>query len=132
MRRIEWMAVGWGGLAAAIGLLATSSTGEGVRLGVVGVSFLVGGFLAGVRAEELRALHAALAAAAGYLFYAVFVLFATLADALGGPTSPGFLPGENATWGLTALVGLTFAVIGGVLASYWLRPQRRDQHRRTA
>jgi len=132
MRRIEWMAVGWGGLAAAIGLLATSSAGEGVRLGVVVVSFLVGGFLAGVRAEELRALHGALAAVAGYLFYAVFVLFATLADVLGGPDSPGFLPGPNATWGLTALVGIVLAVVGGVIASHWLRPQRRDQHRRMA
>ncbi len=132
MRRIEWMAVGWGGLAAAIGLLATAGSGEAARLIAVAAAFPIGGFLAGVRAPDLRAVHAALAAVVGYLFHAVFVMFATLADMLGGPGSPGFLPGSNTTWWLTALVGVALAVIGGVVASTWLRPQGRDQRRRAA
>jgi len=126
------MAVGWGGLAASIGLLVTTNAGEGARLIAVVVSFFVGGFLAGVRATDLRTVHAALAAVMGYVFNAIFVIFAEVADLLGGPDSPGFMPGANGTWGLTALVGLALAVIGGTVAANWLRPQGRDQRRRAA
>lgn len=132
MRRIEWMAVGWGGLIAAIGLLIGAGRGDTTLLASVVVAFLVGGFLAGVRAAELRPVNAAFAAIAAYLFHGVFTLLAHVADVLGGPSAPGFLPGSNATWGFTALVGLVVAVAGGVVATLWLRPQRRDQRRRVA
>ena len=132
MRRIEWMAVGWGGLFAAIGLLVGTDRSSLTLLVAVVVSFAFGGFLAGVRASELRAVHAFLAGVAAYLFHAVFVVLAHIADVLGGPSAPGFLPGSNGQWGLTAAIGFIVAAIGGATAGAWLRPQGRDQRRRPA
>jgi hypothetical protein len=53
-----------------------------------------------------------------------------LASALGGPSSPSFVPGATDTWVLTALLGLVAAMIGGGIAMTWLRPQRDDRRRR--
>lgn len=130
VRRLEWMAVGWGGLIAAIGLLFGAERGDLTRAVAVVVAFLIGGFLAGVRAEVLRPLHAAIAAAAAYAFHALFVIVGHLASVLGGPSSPGFVPGSTRTWLLTALLGLVAAVIGGGVAMTWLQPQRDDRRRR--
>jgi hypothetical protein len=124
------MAVGWGGLIASIGLLVGAERGDLTRAVAVAASFTIGGFLAGVRAETLRPLHAALAAVAAYAFHAVFVVIGHLASALGGPSSPSFVPGATDTWVLTALLGLVAAMIGGGIAMTWLRPQRDDRRRR--
>ncbi len=130
VRRLEWMAVGWGGVMAGIGLLASAERNSGVRLVAVAAAFGLGGFLAGVRAEELRPLHAAAAAAAAYVFHAAFVVLGHLADAVGGPAAPRFMPGDNVDWGITAAVGLVAAILGGLTASARLSPGRRDQNRR--
>ena len=124
------MAVGWGGLIAAIGLLVGAERGDLTRVVAVVVAFLIGGFLAGVRAEVLRPLHAVLAAIAAYAFHALFVVVGHLAGVLGGPSSPSFVPGPTRTWLLTALLGLVMAIAGGVFAMIWLRPQRADRRRR--
>ncbi len=126
------MAVGWGGLLAGIGLLASAERAAGVRLVVIVVAFGLGGFLAGVRAEELRPLHAAVTAAAAYVFHAAFVVLGHLADAIGGPAAPRFMPGDNVDWGIAAAVGLVAAILGGLMASARLGSGRRDQHRRRA
>lgn len=124
------MAVGWGGLIAAIGLLAGAERGDITRVVAVVVAFLVGGFLAGVRAEVLRPLHAALAAIAAYAFHAVFVVVGHLASVIGGASSPSFVPGSTRTWLLTALLGLVAALAGGAVAMIWLRPQSGNRRRR--
>jgi len=124
------MAVGWGGLIAAVGLLIAAERGSTVRIAALVVAFALGGFLAGVRAEELRLLHAAVAAVAAYAFYGLFVLIGHLVDFLSGPASPSFMPGDNGEWGIAAAAALVAAMAGGFVASVRLRPGRRDQHRR--
>ncbi len=123
------MAVGWGGLISAIGLLVGAERGDLARAVAVAVAFLIGGFLAGVRAEVIRPLHSALAAIAAYAFHALFVIVGYLASVLGGPSSPSFVPGPTRTWLLTALLGIVAAIAGGFVATTWLRP-RADPRRR--
>jgi len=127
--RLEGMAVGWGGLIASIGLLIGAERGDLTRAVAVAAAFLFGGFLAGVRAENLRPLHAALAAVAAYAFHAMFVVSGHLTSVLGGPSSPSFVPGATRTWVLTAFMGLVAAMIGGGIATTWLRPQRDGRRR---
>jgi hypothetical protein len=117
------MAVGWGGLFAALGLLIGAGWSTWPRLVLVCVTFAVGGFLAGVRAETIRPLHSALAAAAAYAFHAVYVALSHLIALLGGPEGPRIAPGPNREWGLTALAALVAAMAGGVFAGMWLRPR---------
>lgn len=124
------MAVGWGGLIAAVGLLIAAERGSTVRIAALVVAFGLGGFLAGVRAEELRPPHAAVAAVAAYAFYGLFVLIGHLVDLLSGPAPPSFMPGDNAEWGIAAAAALVAAMSGGFVASVRLRPGRRDQRRR--
>ena len=124
------MAVGWGGLIAAIGLLVGAERGDVTRAIAVVAAFLIGGFLAGIRAEVLRPLHSVVAALAAYAFHALFVMFGSLASVLGGPSAPSFVPGPTRTWLLTALLGVVVAIAGGLIAATWLRPQREDRHRR--
>lgn len=124
------MAVGWGGLIAAIGLLVGAERGDVTRAIAVVASFLIGGFLAGIRAEVLRPLHSVVAALAAYAFHALFVMFGSLASILGGPSAPRVVPGPTRTWLLTALLGVVVAIGGGLIAATWLRPQREDRHRR--
>lgn len=124
------MAVGWGGLIAAIGLLLGAERSDVSRGVAVGIAFLIGGFLAGVRAEEFRPMHAVLAAFAAYAFHALFVVVGHVAAFLGGPSAPGFIPGSTRSWLLTALMGVLLAGVGGTVATAWLRPQRDDRRRR--
>lgn len=124
------MAVGWGGLIAAIGLLVGAERGDVTRAIAVVAAFLIGGFLAGIRAEVLRPLHSVVAALAAYAFHALFVMFGSLASVLGGPSAPRVVPGPTRTWLLTALLGVVVAIVGGLIAATWLRPQREDRHRR--
>lgn len=130
MRRIEWMAVGWGGLIAAIALLAVAERSSLLRLAILVAAFTLGGFLAGVRAAELRPVHGMLAAIAAYAFHALFVVVATLVDLVGGPAPPAFVPGQTGSWFGSAAVAVAAATIGAGLAALWLRPQREDRRRR--
>ncbi len=123
------MAVGWGGLAAAIGLLVGAERGDLTRTVAVVAAFGLGGFLAGIRAELVRPLHSFLAAVAAYAFFALFVVLAHVANVLGGPDPPGFIPGTTRTWFMTVLVAVTAALLGGTVAAGWLRPQREDRRR---
>lgn len=127
MSRLDTVAVGWGGLAASLGLMLGASRDTPARLAIAGASFLVGGFLAGVRAEARRALHGLAAGVTGYVVHTVFVALARLIDAIGGPGAPALLPGSRAQWALAAGCALALALIGGILAGTWLRPagQRR-------
>jgi hypothetical protein len=124
------MAVGWGGLIAAIGLLIGAERGDVARVAAIVVAFGIGGFLAGVRAEILRPLHSAIAAVAAYAFHAVFVVVGHVASILGGPSAPAFVPGATRTWLLTALLAVLVAMSGGIVAMTWLRPQRENRRRR--
>ena len=131
LRRLEPMAVGWGGLIASIGLLVGAERSTVTRLLIVAVTFAFGGFLAGIRAEDLRAVHGIFVAIAAYLFYGLFVVVGHLIDFAGGPDAPEFMPGPNREWWLTAAVGAVAAFIGAGVAAAWLRPQGEQRRRRT-
>lgn len=131
LRRLEPMAVGWGGLIASIGLLVGAERSTVTRLLIIAVTFAFGGFLAGIRAEELRAVHGIFAAIAAYLFYSLFVVVGHLVDFLGGPDAPEFMPGPNQDWWLAAAIGMVAAFVGAGVAAAWLRPQGEQRRRRT-
>ena len=131
LRRLEPMAVGWGGLIAAIGLLVGAERSNVTRLIILALTFAFGGFLAGVRAEDLRPVHGIGAAIAAYLFYSLFVIVAHLVDLAGGPAAPEFMPGTNRDWWIGAGVGAVAAFVGAGMAASWLRPQGEQRRRRT-
>lgn len=123
------IAVGWGGLVASIGLMAASGRELAVRLLVSAGLFLLGGFLAGVRAALRRPLHAA---AAGVVAHAIFALFVAIAAAIApfvDPDAPELLAGGAVRTGAVALWALAFATLGGLLAGSWLRPGHRGRGR---
>lgn len=131
LRRLEPMAVGWGGLIAAVGLLVGAERSNVTRLLIVVVTFALGGFLAGIRAEDLRPVHGVFAAVAAYLFYSLFVIVGHLVDFAGGPVAPEFMPGANRDWWLSAAVGAVAGLVGAAVAAAWLRPQGEQRRRRT-
>jgi len=131
--RLDTVAVGWGGLAASLGLMLGAGRDMPVRLAIAGASFFIGGFLAGVRADARRPLHGLAAGVTGYLIHAVFVGLARLIDAFGGPDAPALLPGTRNEWLVAAGWALAVALLGGILAGTWLRPagqRRRNDPRR--
>jgi hypothetical protein len=123
--RLDPIPVAWGGLIASIGLMAGSSRDWPARLALAGLSFGLGGFLAGVRAADRRPLHAAAAAVAAYALDAAFVAIARAIDALGGPEAPALVPGTGRDWLVAAGVAAAAALAGGLLANAWLRPATR-------
>jgi hypothetical protein len=125
--RLDLVAAAWGGLIASIGLMAGAGRDWPARLTAAAVSFGVGGFLAGVRAAARRPFHAAVAWAAAYVIHACFVLLARAIEGLGGPESPALAPGGGGDWLFAALWALAFALLGGILASSWLRPAGRSR-----
>jgi hypothetical protein len=131
LRRIEPMAVGWGGLIASIGLLVGADRSTVTRLLIIAVTFALGGFLAGIRAEELRAVHGIFTAIAAYLFYSLFVVVGHVVDVAGGPDAPEFMPGPNRDWWIAAAVGTGAAFVGAGVAAARLRPQGEQRRRRT-
>ncbi len=126
------MAVGWGALIAGIGLVVIADGAGRIKLPVALALFALAGFLAGVRAEDRRVLHAGLGALASGAFYLLYVAVAWLAGMVGGPKRPGLLPGgrDGWMWHLPAL--LAIALLGGALAAYRLRPQGDQRTRRRA
>ena len=132
LRRLEPMAVGWGGLIAAIGLLVGAERSTVPRLIILAFSFAFGGFLAGIRAEDLRPLHGIAAAIAAYIFYSLFVIVGHVVALAGGPSAPEFMPGANRDWWIAAGVGAVAAFIGAGVAASWLRPQGEQRRRRAA
>jgi hypothetical protein len=131
LRRLEPMAVGWGGLIASIGLLVGADRSTVTRLLIISITFAFGGFLAGIRAEELRAVHGIFTAIAAYLFYSLFVIVGHLVDFAGGPDAPEFMPGPNRDWWLAAAVGMVAAFLGAGVAAARLRPSGEQRRRRT-
>jgi hypothetical protein len=123
--RFDWVAVGWGGLAASVGLLVGSGRDWAIRLTIAAAAFAIGGLLAGVRATSARRLHAFAAAVAGYVIYAAFVALAGVIDAFGGPAAPALVRGGAGRWGLAAAWALCFALMGGAIAGALLRPAGR-------
>lgn len=119
------VAVGWGGLVASIGLMAASGRELALRLLATAASFLLGGFLAGVRSSVRRPAHGVAAGVAAYGIYAVFVALAHGIAVFAKPEPPELLPGGGARSGLAALWALAFALLGGMLAGSWLRPAGR-------
>lgn len=120
--RIDGIAMTWGGLVASVGLMVGTERDWPGRLIATALSFGVGGFLAGVRAEARRPVHGAAAAVAAHLLYGAFVAAARIIDALGGPDAPAFLPGSAGAWLVTLGWSLAFATAGGAVAGSWLRP----------
>src|SRR5512132_2659333 len=90
--RLELVAVGWGGLVASIGLMAASSRDLPLRLLAVGATFLLGGFLAGVRSTSRRPLHGLAAGVAAHAIYVVFVALAALIATFAEPDPPDLVP----------------------------------------
>jgi len=104
------MAVGWGGLVGTIGLAASARA-----LAVIG-AFLIGGFLAGVRTLDHRALNAAAAWVFGWLLWAAICLVLAIVAAFGGPSDPEFAPGSDGASLLIAAASLLAAAVGGLAA----------------
>jgi len=127
VRRLEWVAVGWGGLVASIGLMAGAQRDMPVRLLASALSFGLGGFLAGVRASDRRTLHALAAAVAGYAIHGVFVALGALVHGLGGPAGPSIAHDGGRRWLVAAVWAGIFALIGGQVATVRLRPARRER-----
>ena len=124
--RIDPIPVAWGGLVASIGLMAGSGRDWPLRLAAAALTFGVGGFLAGVRADARRPLHALAAGVTAYVIHACFVLIAGIIDALGGPDAPAFLPGSGRDTVIAAVWALAAALIGGLIAHAWLTPAGRS------
>lgn len=123
--RIDLIPVAWGGLVASIGLMAGGGRDWPLRLAIAAVTFGIGGFLAGVRASSRRPVHAILAALAGYVIHAAFIVLARVIDALGGPDAPPLVPGTGRNWLFAAGWAVAFALIGGLIANAWLSPAPR-------
>jgi len=124
---LEPMAVGWGGLVGTIGLAASAAAPLWVRaLAIIG-AFLIGGFLAGVRTLDHRALNAAAAWVFGWLLWAAICLVLAIVAAFGGPTDPEFAPGSDGASLLIAAASLLAAAVGGLAADrrYSTRRLRR-------
>lgn len=118
---LEPISPAWGGLVASIGLMVGTGRDLPLRLTFVALAFLIGGFLAGVRASARRPAHALAAVAVAYLLHAGFVVAARAIDAIGGPGPPA-LVGDGRGWALAAVVALAAAASGGALVGSWLRP----------
>jgi hypothetical protein len=125
--RLDPIAATWGGLVGCIGLMVGAGGDWPLRLTTAALAFLVGGFLAGVRASGRRPLHALAAVVIAYVLHAVFVAAARLIDLLGAPAAPDALPGGVGAWLFGAVWALLFALAGGALASSWLRPATRQR-----
>ncbi len=128
VNRLEWMAVGWGGTVAGIGMVVISTGGGLVRLLVALCLCLLAGFLSGVRAEDRRVLHAVVTAAAGCVFWVLFVSVTRVVDLVGGPDSASWRLGGDSQVRNIALT-VVAVVIGGILAAYRLRPQGGGKRR---
>ncbi len=130
MADIEWMAVGWGGMVAGVGLIV-ASTGAGLwRLAMLTAVCLLAGFLAGVRAPDRRTLHAVLAGVAGMLFYVAFAAITWLVDVFGGAAGAGWIPGGEHARFTKILIALLGVTAGGAAAWFRLRPQFRRRRPR--
>ena len=105
-----------------------------VRLLAVAATFLLGGFLAGVRSAARRPVHGLAAGVAAHAVYVAFVALAALIATVAEPAPPDLVPGGAGRTGVALLWGLAFAVMGGLLAGSWLRPagRRKAEPRRSA
>lgn len=124
--RIDPIAVAWGGLVASIGLMAGSGRDWPLRLTAAALTFGVGGFLAGVRADARRPLHAVVAGVAAYVIHTCFVGIAMIIDALGGPDAPALVAGSGRDGAIAAVWAMAAALIGGLVAHAWLTPAGRS------
>lgn len=130
VNRLEWMAVGWGGTVAGLGIILVS-TGDGLwRVVVMGVLCLIAGFLAGVRAEDRRVLHAMVTGPVGALFWVAFVVLTRVADPLGGPAGASWRIG-GAEQVRNLVIAAAVVIAGGALAAYRLRPQGHERRVRS-
>lgn len=123
--RIDAIAVAWGGLVASIGLLAGAGRDWPIRLAAAGVSFAVGGFLAGVRAPGRRRAHAVGAWIVAYGIHTCFVALAWVIDTVGGPPAPPLLAGSGVQWLYALGWAFLLALAGGMIADSLLRPTAR-------
>lgn len=110
------MAVGWGGLAGTIGLAASAAAPLWARAVAVIGAFLLGGFLAGVRTLDHRALNAAGAWVFGWVLWGAICTILAFIAAFGGPGDPEFAPGTDGAALLIAAGSLLAAVAGGLAA----------------
>lgn len=124
------MAVGWGALMAGIGLVVAADDPGRINIAIATALFALAGFLAGVRSEERRILHAALGALAGTVFYAAFVVLTWGVSLLGGPDPADVIPGGRADWYWHVGAFAVAALAGGALAAFRLRPQGDQRPRR--
>lgn len=125
--RLDPIAAAWGGLVGAIGLLSGSGRELPARVLIVLVAFAVGGFLAGVRAIARRQAHALAAVVVAYGLGAAFVVVAAVADLLGGPNPPSFIPHGPRDSAVAAVAAVAAAFVGGAVANRWLRPVSRGK-----
>ena len=126
------MAVGWAGLIAGVGLVVAADRPNRVALAIAVVLFALAGFLAGLRSEDRRVMHAILGTIAGAAFYLVFVAITAIVDIVGGPGRAEVIPAGPDGWKLRLPMLLGAAIGGGLFAMMRLRPQGEPRHRRRA
>lgn len=125
---LDPIATTWGGLVASIGLMVGAGRDWPLRLSLAALSFGIGGFLSGVRAEGRRIAHAAGAWVAAYVIHAAFVMLAIVIGLVGGPDAPELARGGARDWLIAAGWALVFALGGGAVADNWLRPASRRRN----
>lgn len=123
-RSLHLLAAAWGGLVGAIGLMVGLVLEPSSRHVVVGVAFLVGGFVAAARSPSRRVLDSLLALVLGYLLFSAFILLARLISEVAGPSAPDFADAGARTGLVTVAWALGGSVVGGVAATWVLRRQR--------
>lgn len=124
------MAVGWGALMAGVGLVVTADHPGRINLAIAVALFALAGFLAGVRSEERRIMHALFGAIAGVVFHAAFVVLTWVVSLFGGPDHADFISGGRVDWYWRAGAFVAAALIGGAVAAFRLRPQGDQRPRR--
>lgn len=122
---VDLIAAAWGGLVASVGLMVGADRDWPLRLGLVALTFFIGGFLSGVRARSRRRLHGVVAALLGYVVFAAFVALAGIISTGVDRDPPDPLRGGVGPTLLAVLWALAFALAGASIAERWLRPSRR-------
>lgn len=123
--RIDPIAAGWGGLVGAIGLMVSADRGWFLQGALLAVAFLVGGYLAGVRAGGRRVAHGAASWVAAHLLHVAFIAAAAVIDLFGGPDPPALAPDGGNAWLYAAGWTLAWALLGAYGAQRSLTPAAR-------
>ena len=123
VRRLDPYAAAWGGVIGAVALMVGSGLGLVTRFVIIGVTFVVAGAAAGLRALADRQLNATGAWATAHVLAVAFVVLSGLITVLVGPDGPPLFPGGFTTTLTAAVLALFAALLGAVMTNRWLTPR---------